>query len=145
MPFFADFTAFCGSLALVRLVVLISADFPQVSLHGLFATGRLLLCSEVLLVRGDLVQIALTSLHSSCHSGEASACIQLIGRQRSATLYFVAQVETVAGSSIFEHECWPLLLGLLSAPETLSIPAEYVTFAINVRRCRSGVLELRSV
>ncbi len=122
--------------------------------------GLILLSREVDLVCGDLVQIALTSLHSSRHSGEACASIQLFGRQRSATLHFVAQVETVAlvggGSryavggeqhlrSIFEHECWPLLLGLLSAPETLSIPAEYVTFAINVRRCRSGVLELRSV
>ena len=138
MPFFADFTAFCGSLALVRLVVRIATDFPQVRFHGLFATGSVLLSSEVDLVLRDVVQIALTSLHSSRYSGEACASIQLFGSQRSATLYFVAQVEAVAlvggscryASSIFEHECWPLLLGLLSAPETLSIPAEYVTFAI---------------
>ena len=81
-------------------VVLISTDFPEVSLHGLFATGRVLLSREVLLVRSDLVQIALTSLHSSCYSGEACASIQLFGRQRSATLYFVAQVETVAGIAL---------------------------------------------
>ncbi len=78
MPFFADFTAFCGSLAVVGYVVRITAHFPQVSFHGLFATGRVLLRREVLLVRGDLVEIALTSLHSSRYSFEASASIQLV-------------------------------------------------------------------
>ena len=100
MPFFADFTAFCGSLALVRLVVRIATDFPQVRFHGLFATGSVLLSSEVDLVLRDVVQIALTSLHSSRYSGEACASIQLFGSQRSATLYFVAQVETVAGIAL---------------------------------------------
>ncbi len=78
-----------GSLAVVGCVVLISTDFPEVSLHGLFATGSVLLCREVLLVRGDLVEIALTSLHSSSHSGEACTSIQLVGRQRGRTLLFM--------------------------------------------------------
>ena len=78
-----------GGLPLMSLVVLISTDFPEVSLHGLFATGLILLCREVLLVRSDLVQIALTSLHSSCYSGEACACIQLVGRQRGGTFVTV--------------------------------------------------------
>ena len=81
-------------------VILLTTDFPEVSAHGFLATGLILLCREVLLVRSDLVEIALTSLHSSRYSGEASTCIQLIGRQRSATLYFVAQVETVAGIAL---------------------------------------------
>ena len=100
MPFFADFTAFCGSLALVRLVVRIATDFPQVRFHGLFATGSVLLSSEVDLVLRDVVQIALTSLHSSRYSGEACASIQLFARQRSATLYFGTQVEAVAGIAL---------------------------------------------
>ena len=36
--------------------------------------------------------------------------------------------------SILVHECCPLLLGLLNAPDTLSIPALHSTFAIDVRR-----------
>ena len=85
-----------GALALMSLVVRITAHFPEVSLHGLFATGLILLSSEVDLVLSDRVQIALTSLHSSSYSGEACASIQLFGRQRGGTLYFGTQVEAVA-------------------------------------------------
>ena len=100
MPFFADFTAFCGSLALMLGIIRLAADFPEVSLHGLLTTRLILLSSEVDLVLSDRVQIALTSLHSSRNSGEASAYIQLFGRQRGGTLHFVAQVETVAGIAL---------------------------------------------
>ena len=87
-------------LPIVGLVVGLSTNVPEVRTHGLFATGRVLLRREVDLVRSDLVEIVLTSLHSSSHSGEASASIQLIGRQRGATLHFVAQVEAVAGIAL---------------------------------------------
>ena len=79
-------------------IIRLAANFPQVRLHGLFATGLILLSREVLLVRGDLVQIALTSLHSSCHSGEASTSIQLIGRQRSGTFVDVGLADVQAGA-----------------------------------------------
>ena len=45
----------------------------------------------------------------------------------------VAAVRCVP-NSILVQECWPLLLGFASAPDTLSIPALQFTLAINVRR-----------
>ena len=53
------------NLALMLGVIRLAANFPQVSLHGFLATGLILLRREVLLVRGDLVQIALTSLQAA--------------------------------------------------------------------------------
>ena len=77
------------NLALMLGIIRLAANFPQVSLHGFFAAGRVLLCREVDLILSDQVQIALTSLHSSRYSGEACAYIQLVGRQRGGTFVTV--------------------------------------------------------
>ena len=78
-----------GSLACMLGVVLLAADLPKVRLHGFLTTGLILLRREVDLVRSDLREILLTSLHSSRYSGEACASIQLFGRQRSAAIVTV--------------------------------------------------------
>ena len=70
-------------------IIRLAADFPEVSLHGLLTTRLILLSREVDLILSDRVQIALTSLHSSCHGAEACASIQLVGRQRGATFVTV--------------------------------------------------------
>ena len=41
---------------------------------------------------------------------------------RLQSVFVVAAVRCVA-NSILLHECWPLLLGLLNAPDTCSMPA----------------------
>ena len=87
-----------GSLAIVLGVVLLAAYFPQVRTHGLFTIGLILLRREVDLVLRDLREIFLTSLHSSCYSGEACACIQLLGRQRTRTLVRSALTDVQAGA-----------------------------------------------
>ena len=79
-------------------VVLLAAYFPQVRTHGLFTTGLILLSREVDLVFRDVHQIFLTSLHSSCYSGEACASIQLFGRQRTRTLVRSALTDVQAGA-----------------------------------------------
>ena len=73
----------------VLLIIFSTTNFPQVRLHGFLATGLILLRREVDLVRSDLREIFLTSLHSSCYSGEACASIELCGRERSGTLVTV--------------------------------------------------------
>ncbi len=62
-----------------------AADSPEVSTHGLFATGGVLLREEILLVLRDLAQIVRTGLHSSLNGGETSASGELKVAQRSRT------------------------------------------------------------
>ena len=82
-------------LPLMLRVILVAAHFPQIRLHGLFATGGVLLRLEVDLVLGDLHQVGLTSLDSRCHGAEACACIEFVGRERGAAFHFLTQVHAV--------------------------------------------------
>ena len=59
---FCDFLAFYG-LRAVLLVVRIAADFPQVRLHGLLATGGVALREERGVVLVDLHEVFTTQLH----------------------------------------------------------------------------------
>ena len=63
----------------VLLIVLLTADVPQVRVHRLLAVGKILLRLEVDLVLRDRHQVSFTSLHSRTNCGEASACVELFG------------------------------------------------------------------
>ena len=68
------------------MVILLAANVPEVGLHGLFATGGVLLCEERGLVLGDLHQVFLTLLHHRCHRAEAVADVDLLrGKRRGAS------------------------------------------------------------
>jgi len=60
-----------GLLAVVGFVVLVSADFPQISPHGLFAIRQILLREEVRLVLGDVRKVVLT--HLDCRLNRAKS------------------------------------------------------------------------
>lgn len=79
----------------MRLIILVATNLPQVSLHGLFASGGVFLGLEVDLVLGDLREIRLAGLDSRCHGAEACACIEFVGRERGAAFHFLTQEKTV--------------------------------------------------
>ena len=76
-------------------IILIATNLPQVSLHGLFASGSVLLRCESDLVVGNLREIRLAGLDSRCHGAEACACIEFVGRERGAAFHFLTQEKTV--------------------------------------------------
>ena len=57
-------------LTVVRCIVLLAADFPEVRSHGLLAGGGVLLGDEVQLVLRDLVQILAAGTNHGTHLGE---------------------------------------------------------------------------
>ena len=88
----------------VLLVVRVTAYFPQVRLHGLFAIGGVALSEEVRLVGRDLHQILAAREHSCCDFREARASGELfrlrLGRARnSAQTADVQTAATFAGGS----------------------------------------------
>ena len=83
-------------LALMRCVVLLTADLPQVRIHGALAGCQILLGDEVQLVLRDLVQIFPAGCYHRAHLGEALADSQFLGGRLCGTLYGLTQVQTVA-------------------------------------------------
>ena len=81
---------------LVVLVVLLSADHPEVRLHGLAATGRVFLGCEVQLVLGDLGWVLLTSFDHTGNRLEAVASRYLVHRQRGRTVVSVCLLDVDA-------------------------------------------------
>ena len=64
------------------MVVLITADHPQVGLHRLLAARGVFLCEEGSLVRGDLAHVGLAGVDQSRYGREARACLDLGGLDR---------------------------------------------------------------
>ena len=60
-------------LAVVRGVVRVTAYFPQIGLHGLFATGGVFLLEEGCAVGCDLREVLDTLVDSCLYLGEARA------------------------------------------------------------------------
>ena len=73
-------------LSVMRLIVLLSADAPEVLAHGLGTAGGVFLREESLLVGNDLRQIGAACGDHRCHSGETLTCFQLLGARLSGTL-----------------------------------------------------------
>ena len=104
--------------------------------------------SWVICERSDLR--ALTAAATALKRARASSSLDVSGvlrftflrRKRRLQFGFSVAATRWVPSSILLQLCCGLDPGLLNAPDTLSIPALHSTFAINVRRCRSGVLEL---
>ncbi len=61
------------------LVVRVTADFPQIGLHGLLAVGQVALREERSLVGIDLHEVFGTQLDSLADLGEAGTDPQLLG------------------------------------------------------------------
>ena len=79
----------------VRLIVLLTADFPVPCEHGLFAVGLVLLRGEGDLVVGDLREILLTRLDHRGYRGEACSDLQLFRAERRGALLRGTEVQTV--------------------------------------------------
>ena len=74
------------ALALIlALVVLATADEPEVGVHCLLAVGEVLLCEEVELVLGDLGQVFLTRRYHRTDSLETLADGYLFRSERRVT------------------------------------------------------------
>ena len=66
-------------LVAVLLVVRVTAYFPQIGLHGLFAVGQVALREERSLVGIDLHEVFGTQAHCCSYLGEAGTDPQLLG------------------------------------------------------------------
>ena len=82
-------------LAVVLGVVLLAADVPVVGGHGLFATRRVLLRDEGLLVCHHLAQVATTRLNQSRYRRETVTCVDRVFglRHRRVDRFEVTQEE----------------------------------------------------
>ena len=79
----------------VRLIVLLTADEPEVGFHGLFAAGGVLLRLERLHVGSDVAQVLPTGLDRCCYRGEAVTCPEFVLTRSGRTNDFLAEVNTV--------------------------------------------------
>lgn len=68
------------------LVVLLSADAPEVRTHGLCAGSGVFLRKEGFLVGNDLAQVDLARPYHRCYRGETLACLQFLGGRLGAAL-----------------------------------------------------------
>ena len=84
-------------LAIVLLVVLLTADAPEVRLHGLGAGSGVFLRKEGLLVGYDLREVDLTRPHHCRHGGETLADLQLLGGGLGGTLAMNGRVLQACG------------------------------------------------
>ena len=89
-----------ASLARLRsvlLVVRVTADFPQVGLHGLFAVGQVALCEERSLVGIDLHEVFCAQAYCVAYLGEARTDSQLLGGRlgRARVAVRVKGIETL--------------------------------------------------
>ncbi len=109
----------------LRFIIFSAADEPEVGLHRLLAVRQVALCEEVNLVLGDLGQVLFTRRYHRTYGLETLTSSHLFRFERRRTLHFLSQP-----SSIFAQLCCPFFPGLLSAPDTWSIPALHSTFAI---------------
>ena len=76
-------------------VVLIPADFPQVSFHRAFASGGVLLLEEGCAVGCDLREILDTLVDSCQYLGEASARCELFRGHCRRAFHFLSQIHAV--------------------------------------------------
>ena len=88
----------------LALVILLTADFPQVRLHGLLAVGKILLREEVNLVLSDGHEVRRTLLHHRCHRAEAVTSLQLLGGERRGTCNG-AQTAEIDTGTVFRLRC----------------------------------------
>ena len=70
----------------LRLIVLLTANLPEVGLHGRLAVGEVALCEEGLLVGCDLGQVLFTRLYHRTDSLEALTSSNLIRFERRGTV-----------------------------------------------------------
>ena len=96
MPIHANFTHLTLALALMRLVILLPADIPEVRRHGLLAVRVFLLRIERSEVGGHLAQVFATRLHGSRHRAEAETCVDGVLGLRDVDLGRFAHVQAVA-------------------------------------------------
>ena len=82
------FIGYLLSLVL-RLIVLLTAHLPEVSLHRLLAVGVVALCEEVNLVLGDLGQVFLTCRYHRTYRLETLTSSHLFRFERRGTLVAV--------------------------------------------------------
>ena len=68
------------------LVVLLTADAPEVCFHGLCAGSGVFLRKEGFLVCNDLAQVDLACPNHRCYRGETLACLQLLRARLGAAL-----------------------------------------------------------
>ena len=73
-------------LPVVLLVVLLSADAPEVCLHGLCTGSGVQLREEVLLINDDLGEVGLACPNHLCYGGETLARLQLLRARLGGTL-----------------------------------------------------------
>ena len=83
-------------------IIQIAFQLPEVGVHGTETTCRVLLGDERSLVLRDLVQIVCTVLNGLAYSGETGTRLHLAGRDRCATLHFLAEIQSV---TIVAHRC----------------------------------------
>ena len=76
-------------------IVGIAADFPEVGLQGLFATGSVFLCDEGSLVGRDVHQVGLACRNGCTDCGEAGTSIQFLGGRQGAAFYFAPDIDAV--------------------------------------------------
>ena len=76
-------------------VVLVAADEPVVGLHGLLATGEVLLSDEGLLVASDLGEILAALVHHLRYGREAHTCEEFVLGRAGTAFGFLAQVQAV--------------------------------------------------
>ena len=96
----ARLSAASPRLTVVRLVVLLAADFPQVRSHGALAGGEVLLGDEVQLVLRDLVQILPAGRYHRAYLGEPLADSQFFGGRLGAALHFRTEIQTVTSVAL---------------------------------------------
>ena len=79
------FLSYMQRRLVLRLIVLLTADLPEVGVHGLLAVGEVLLREEVDLVLGDFSQIFLTRSDHRTYGLESLADSHLFLLQRRGT------------------------------------------------------------
>ena len=80
----------------VLLVVLLTADVPEVRLHGLFAAGGVALSEEVRLVGRDLHQVLAAQTHCCSDFREARTSGELFRLRRGRTVVLTYHVDAGA-------------------------------------------------
>ena len=122
-------------LAVVLGVVRVAAYFPEVSFHGLFATGGVLLLEEGLAILSDLREVFDALVDSCLYLGEASA--------RCEAALRLADVYTV-GVSLADVETRAVgVLGSCGAVRTDQVITVAVTILL-FRFCQGALYELNT-
>ncbi len=91
----SDFSFLTTDRLTVLLVVLGAADHPIIGYEGLFAARLVFLSHEGLLVGQLFAQVGCAGCNGCAYCGEARTYRYLTVGQRSGTLHFSAEVQTV--------------------------------------------------